>query len=167
MKTCKYQPVPFHPHEIKKSRIVPFGSAHNDICMRLRNNIKLTLILLSGFVFAGCARNVSRNDAIGTYAITMPGATSVIELHSNGTYRHVYKNENNQDVIITDSWTFEIVEGISTVVLYNFESNMTGVNNIRGSGYRLFMAEFYNKGVRLWIDYERNIYFEKQNRPKG
>ena len=117
--------------------------------------------LLISLLLLGCSKKPSQNDVIGSYYINIPSSAGVLALYPNGTYQHKYKNENNQDEILSDSWEFEIIEGWPTVVLHDFKSNITGVDNFPRHGYFLLKATLAGNACRLLVDSDRGIYFEK------
>ena len=125
--------------------------------------MRFIVILLIGIMFLGCARNADKNEVIGAYRLNVSDGSNTIELYPTGMYQHKYRSYEGEDVIINDSWTFEIVEGRTTVVLHNFKSSIVGVSNATGNGYFLLMARTSDNTCRLWIDCYggRDIYFEK------
>jgi hypothetical protein len=108
----------------------------------------------------GCGNKVDRNKVIGTYAINIRGASDVIELDPSGTYHHRYKGEDGREVVATDTWEFETVEGSPTVTLHNFKCQVDGVNAL-GKGYFLLKVTSGGGKCRLWVGVDRQIFFEQ------
>ena len=122
--------------------------------------LKLMLSSVLCLMLFGCSDKIDKNQVVGTYAISVRTASDVLQLESTGTYHHRYKGEDNQDVVATDSWQFETVEGSPTVTLHNFKCPVDGVNAL-GEGYFLLKVTSRGGKCRLWVGVDKQIFFEQ------
>src|ERR1043165_7981333 len=65
-------------------------------------------------------RNVAVSELIGPYVSTFKDPPDAFELHKDGTYRHV---AGPQGVVSYGKWDAEVVNGTTTVSLYDFFMN--------------------------------------------
>jgi hypothetical protein len=108
----------------------------------------------------GCSGRIDKSRVIGAYVLKVPNASDEIELQSAGSYSHKYKDDHGKEVVATDSWQFETVEGDPTVTLHNFKCNVDGVNP-QGKGYFLLKVTTHFGKCRLWADADGHVFFQQ------
>ncbi len=117
----------------------------------------LLVFTLFGLV-AGCSPAIDRSQIPGTYTA---GSIEALEIRPNGSYRHVYAGSDGKSVAEEGQWEFAIVEDRPNVVLQNFHCTLPGSES-SGQGYFLTRATANWRGVRLWVDDDRGLFYQKK-----
>ncbi len=121
-------------------------------------NAKLLLLPFVALLFIGCSKAVEKNQLPGIYTA---GLLATLELRADGTYRNTYQTADGRKVIDEDKWQFETVENAPTVTLRNFRCTLPGVK-AAGGGFFLARVTWNGSKLRLWVDEDQGVFFERQ-----
>jgi hypothetical protein len=123
--------------------------------------IKMRLLMFSFlcFMLFGCSDKFDKNKLVGTYALNSD-VSDVLELELTGNYHHRFKDSAGSEIVATDTWELETVEGSPTVTLHNFRSTVEGVNAL-GQGYFLLKVTSSGHKSRLWVGVDKTIFYEQ------
>lgn len=125
----------------------------------MKTRVLLLFAILASLV--GCSREILQQQLVGSYILRESNATDRLRLFSNGTYEHIYKETNGNDVTASDKWSFEKIDGAPTVLLMNFRCPADGVNAL-GQGYFLMAVTSHWGRYRLSTDADKQVtYFEQ------
>lgn len=121
----------------------------------------LTCILLSIlFAVVACSEPVTEQMVVGRYDANHGIATDTIDVRSDGTYRHYYKEPDGEEFINEDRWKLELVDGRPAVVFSGFKSRWRRPRpNGSGGYYPAFVERSFFGKIRLSISYDEGYYY--------
>lgn len=116
------------------------------------------LLVFVALLLISCSKMVDQSQLPGTYSA---GTLATLELRADGTYRNTYQAANGQKVIEESAWRLEIIENTPTLVLQNFRCTLPGAKAI-GSGFYLAKITSSRSAIRLWVDEDQGVFFERK-----
>jgi hypothetical protein len=127
----------------------------------------LTAVLL---ILAGCESRITETELIGVYVDSFGSGNETIELRSDGTYSHIFRQPGaSADVRNEGSWSMAPNEGPNRVAFKDFvfapETSGAQLRSLSGSEQRPVLwsttARRSWTGLRLIADADLGQYYQK------
>jgi hypothetical protein len=128
------------------------------------------LICCASLLLGGCQRPIIETDLVGRYTANFGNGTDTLELRSDGTYLHVFRQPGaSTDVRNEGSWSMALSEGRDRVAFRDFvwALNTSGaqLRELSGSAPKpvLWTTQAYRSsgGVRLVANADLGQYYQK------
>jgi len=128
----------------------------------------LLIIGTVGVVFfwgSGCSKPVNKSDLIGKYVSNYAKNADTLEIKSDGTYVHTFKETSGSVTSNTNSWDFAFEDGKPRITFSKFSFGPDGGSKI--SGFWDVEVERHGRKLRLIVDPDLNYFYLSGSKGSG
>jgi len=121
------------------------------------------IVTLFFLALIGCSSTIDKNDVVGTYKANYKNATDTLEVYSNKTYKHTYKNQAGVRFENIGVWEFEDLEKEKIMLSFSkFKFNPDLPENKEGSFWIVEVEKpLFSQKMHLSINEDEGQFYIK------